>query len=180
MLYFLTVGLRSQFTQPLLNIVAPVCSGKWVLALTKQDRCLTFRSQLRSQFSSCRCIIPCLVRLWVMTWLARLARHTIFSPRVLVFSRRPGRYKKVATILWIWTCIFWAIVAWLMLRTSFGVLNVFSIMSRICLGWSFQFWMQPSLWFMSHMSQVWLLQLLKVEAIIMTASDRWIDVKHFG
>ena len=46
-----------------------------------------------------------------------------FPPNILVFSQGPERYNKVMTALRIWTYIFWAIMAWLMLRASFGVLN---------------------------------------------------------
>ena len=74
----------------------------------------------------------------------------------------------------------WAIVTWLMLQALFGVLNVFAIMLCMCLGRSFQFQMQLSLQFMSHASRRWPLQLLRVEAIIMTAFDYWIDIRHSG
>ena len=60
-------------------------------------------------------------------------------------------------------------------RASFGVLKVFAIMSRVLLGRSFR---QLLLQFMSHASQGWLLQLLRVEAIITIASDSWIDVRR--
>ena len=71
------VSLRSQFTQPLLNTVTSICLGKWVLALTERNRCLTFRSRLRFQLPSCRYITPCLMRSWVMTWLTRLASQGV-------------------------------------------------------------------------------------------------------
>ena len=160
--------------------MAPICSCKGTLALTEQDRYPIFRSQLCSRFPSYRYITSYLIRSWVMTWLVRLARHTTFAPSILVFSRRPGRYKEVTTILWIWTCIFWVIIAWLMLQASFGVLNVFAIMSHVLLGLSFRFWVQPSLRFMSHASRGQLLQFMRVEAIITMASDRWINVRHSG
>ena len=36
------------------------------------------------------------------------------------------------------------------------------------------------LWFTSPTSQGQMLQLLRVEAIIMAASNRWIDIRHFS
>ena len=79
------LGLRLQFTQPLLNIATPICSSKVVLTLIKRDRCSTFRSQLHSQLPSRMYIIPYLKRSRVVTWLARLARHAthVFSIRNL-------------------------------------------------------------------------------------------------
>ena len=68
--------------------MALVCSGKKVLALTEGDHCLTFMSQLRSQCPSGGYIIPCLMRLQVVMWLAKLARHTTFAPQRLgLFSK---------------------------------------------------------------------------------------------
>ena len=67
-----------------------------------------------------------------------------------------------------------------MLQVSSGVLNVPAIMSCVHLDRSFQFQMQPSLRFKSLASRGRLLQLPRVEAIITTTYDRWIDIRHSG
>ena len=116
----------------------------------------------------------------IMTWLAKLARHTIFAPSILVFSQRPECYNEVSTVLQIWICIcFWAVMAWLMLQASFRVFNAYLYVAHAS-NQSFDFWMQPSLRFMSRASWGLLLQLLRDKAIITTASDRWIDIWCFG
>ena len=91
--------LRSQFTQSLLYTVVPDHLGKGALALTKRDCYPSSRSQLCSLcralrdvlsglvlLSSCRHIMPRLMRSRVMTWLVRLAMHTTVIFTNLLFK----------------------------------------------------------------------------------------------
>ena len=102
MLYFLIVGLRSQFIQPLLYVVVFDRLDKGALALTERDRYPSSRLQLCRfrkapravlyglvLLSCCVHITPILMRSQIMTWLTRLTRHTtmyIYIYRWFVFT----------------------------------------------------------------------------------------------
>ena len=70
--------------------------GEGVLALTERDHYPTSRSRLHCQLPFRGYIIPCLMRSQVVTWLARLGRHTTFAPQLPSLFQRLRRCGDVA------------------------------------------------------------------------------------